>query len=192
MRRFRFALERLAGLRQHQERAARLVMAEALANLGALEQRQQQIEANLQTCGEQGRGERMIVLARALEQGLVRAKLRLGQEIYAARERVERATVAYCERRRDLLPLEKLRERAFTAHRQQAQAEEQADGRLRARSGARAPRGAAGVHRPPGQPPQRRSTSLGRWSSTAGSPRMRPSPRPSLPRPVSCNIKYKN
>ena len=81
MRRFRFALQRVRRLRTHQERAARLAMARELAVLNGLELRRKQVEANLLTCGEQGCGDRMAQLARALEAGLTRAMQRICGDI---------------------------------------------------------------------------------------------------------------
>ncbi len=125
MKRFRFALERVRRLRQHQERAARLHMAQELSVLNVLEMRHRQVEANLASCGEQGRGESMATLARALESGLGQARQRLLGQIARQEQQVQKSTEAYRERRRNLMALDRLREQRLQAWQTELLSEEQ-------------------------------------------------------------------
>ncbi len=145
MKRFRFALQRVRRLRQHQERAARLAMARELATLGALDERRKQVEANLLNCGWQGDGDRMAQLARALELGLTSARRRICLEIEKAEKDVEAAREVYRTRRRDLLSLDRIRDRRWVVWNEERQAEEQREfdemARLRfAAEGGKSPR----------------------------------------------------
>lgn len=125
MKRFRFGLARVRRLRQHQERAARLAMAQELSSLHALEESQRQVEANLSTCAESGQGGRMVQLTRALETGLMAVRRRIDRDITLAEGRLERARTDYQARRRDLMALDRLHERRHGAWRKEVETEEQ-------------------------------------------------------------------
>ena len=125
MRRFRFALQKVHEFRRHQERTARLAMAEELTLLGHLEARRCQIEENIEACNAPTGTGVMKPLARAIEGGLLSVLRRVADGIEVAEERVAQARLVYQQQRRDLLALDKLRNRRFDSWSKDAAAEEQ-------------------------------------------------------------------
>ena len=70
MRRFRFTLERLLRLRNHEERASRRALAVAVLEVARLEHRLEVLERDLRALADADHaGGRMVALAQALEQG---------------------------------------------------------------------------------------------------------------------------
>ena len=127
MKRFRFALKKVHRLRRHQERAARLNMAEELSKLAELLTKRAHAANNLAVCQDaasRGQGE---MLAQALERGLEGLLRRLGESIDAAEARVETAREMFQERRRDLLTMDKLHEGRLTAWKRDIEKDEQAE-----------------------------------------------------------------
>jgi flagellar export protein FliJ len=112
MRRFRFRLGSLLRLRSQFERAARGTLAVATGDVAAVEQRLLATAESLRQCEEHGRGAGAPAqLARALEQGLARYRLRLQRERSAATARLDRARSDWLDRRREQRTLEMLHER---------------------------------------------------------------------------------
>ena len=126
MRRFRFRLQKVQNLRRHQERAAKLVMAEAMASLSALTDHAAQIDRNIAACEEPSTSSAS-PLAFALQRGLMATRRRLQQGIDQAQAVVDRTRDSYTECRRALKSLTSLHERRREAWENEVRAAEQAE-----------------------------------------------------------------
>lgn len=110
--RFRFRLAPLLRLRSQLERVSRRDLAAAIGQVAGVEHRLAVAAEGLRQCGDQAAGaDAPALLARALEQGLQRHRLRLQQELSAAQARLHRAQAEWSEVRRDRRMLEQLQER---------------------------------------------------------------------------------
>ncbi|MCB9872240.1 MAG: hypothetical protein H6836_00655 [Planctomycetes bacterium] len=134
MKRFRFGLERVLGLRVGLERAARSALAQALTRQEQAEARRVRVDADLMAC-RGDRAEAIEGLARAVELGLVAVRSRVEAELGAARASVAQARDRFRRRRTDVEVLRKLRRKEFDAWRREAEAREQSEleelGRMR-------------------------------------------------------------
>ncbi|MBL8722678.1 MAG: flagellar export protein FliJ [Planctomycetes bacterium] len=128
MRRFRFRLQSVLRLRGQFERVARGELAAAAAAVSSIEQRLEAATRGRDDCAAEANQPGAVgALARALETGLQRHRLRLEAERQRAEVQRERARLAWLGRVREQRTVAQLREQQFAAWRLAAGRAEQAE-----------------------------------------------------------------
>ena len=128
MRRFHFRLATLLRLRSQFERSSRRELANALADVNAVDQRIASAASGIRDCADQGRESGALgLLARQLETSLRRHEWRLRTERQKAEQRAEAVRVDYVAKARDLRALQKLEERQHDEWSQAVTKAEQAE-----------------------------------------------------------------
>ena len=126
MKRFRFPLARVHGLRSQQERIARRALGAALSEQARLERALQQLRADLDVCRDEESGAAG-ALASALAAGLRRREFALLRRVVEAQQATEIARENYRVRRTELRGLDRLRDARREEWRQECAREEQAE-----------------------------------------------------------------
>lgn len=128
MKRFRFRLQSLLRLRSQVERGARRELAAAMAAVHGFDQQIEAAQLGLSDCADQAaRPDAVGKLARSLESGLRRHRLRLQQQRKQAEQRLERVRVDYTEKARELKTLQNLHDKEKEGWRQDVLRQEQAE-----------------------------------------------------------------